>query len=151
MSGHLGGSTNSETGPVAAEGYPSPAGTAADTPEAVAVGALIAAAREPRGPDGQPLAGVGGLKTLEAAMHSAMGGREAAELLKEAHAKMQAAWTASLFLKQRDAVVLVRPDTAFALGEAAGAMAKAKALLGRDLDDRVRLAVLAEDGAKAEG
>ena len=32
------------------------------------------------------------------------------------------------------------PDTAFAMGEAAGAISKAKALLGRDIDDMERAA-----------
>jgi hypothetical protein len=51
------------------------------------------------------------------------------QLLKEAYAKSLEA--GNLIVKLNN----IRPDTTFACGEATGTLAKAKALVGRDIDD----------------
>lgn len=58
------------------------------------------------------------------------------ERLVEMHAKLQQAMDALMTFWPVEAGV--RADTAFALGQAAGHISQAKALIGRDIDDSMK-------------
>jgi hypothetical protein len=60
------------------------------------------------------------------------------EEAKGAHATLVKAY--ELVISMRVVVSGLSPDTAFAIGEAAGALSKARALLGRDIDQAAAVA-----------
>jgi hypothetical protein len=57
------------------------------------------------------------------------------EGLRALHAVLQECWTSLMAVRSAGMPDGSSTDTSFAVGEAAGVIAKAKALVGRDIDD----------------